>query len=109
MIRPFDEPLQPAGSGTAVLRGNLAPGGAVIKQSAASPHLLQHRAVPWCSTRPRSTTPSADDLDVDADDILVMRARATWLPRHARGGNVALPAKLLERGVPTWCASVTAG
>ena len=43
VIRQLDDPLQPPGSGTAVLRGNLCPDGAVIKQSAASPHLLQHR------------------------------------------------------------------
>ena len=43
VIKTVAEPFQPAGTGTAVLRGNLAPGGAVIKQSASSPHLLKHR------------------------------------------------------------------
>src|SRR5207344_2235611 len=43
VIKTMAEPFQPAGTGTAVLRGNLAPGGAVVKQSASSPHLLKHR------------------------------------------------------------------
>lgn len=56
VITALDAPFQPAGTGTAVLRGNLCPDGAVIKQSAASPHLLTHRGPARVFDSPRPTT-----------------------------------------------------
>jgi len=68
---PFEAPFQQAGTGTAVLRGNLAPDGAVIKQSAASPHLLEHRgrALVFDSPEAYYAVAADEDLDVDEDTI----------------------------------------
>ncbi len=102
VIRTLDDPLQPPGSGTAVLRGNLCPGGAVIKQSAASPHLMKHRGRALVFDSPEAYHAVADDpdLDVDADDVLVIRyAGPRGYPGMPEVSNVALPAKLLRRGV----------
>jgi dihydroxy-acid dehydratase len=102
VIRPLDEPLQPPGSGTAVLRGNLCPGGAVIKQSAASPALMKHRGRALVFDSPEAYHDVADDpdLDVDASDILVIRgAGPRGYPGMPEVANVPLPAKLLRAGV----------
>ncbi len=102
VIREIDAPLQPAGSGTAVLRGNLCPGGAVLKQSAASPDLLRHtgRAVVFDSPEAYHAVCDDDDLDVTADDILVVRgAGPKGYPGMPEVANVALPAKLLRAGI----------
>ena len=102
VIREIDAPLQPAGSGTAVLRGNLCPGGAVLKQSAASPDLLRHtgRAVVFDSPEAYHAVCDDDDFDVTADDILVVRgAGPKGYPGMPEVANVALPAKLLRAGV----------
>lgn len=102
VIRPLDRPLQPAGSGTAVLRGNLAPGGAVLKQSAASEHLMVHRGRAKVFESPEDYYSVADDpdLDVDADTVLVIRnCGPAGYPGMPEVSNVALPAKLLEQGV----------
>ena len=102
VIASLDDPVQPAGSGTAVLRGNLCPGGAVVKQSAASPHLLKHRgqALVFDSIEDYHQVAGRDDLPVEASTILVVRgAGPKGYPGMPEIGNFVLPRKLLERGV----------
>jgi dihydroxy-acid dehydratase len=102
VIRSFDDPLLPAGSGTAVLRGNLCPNGAVIKQSAASPHLLRHsgRAVVFDSPEEYHDICDSPDLPVERDDILVIRgAGPKGYPGMPEVANVPIPRKLLDDGV----------
>src|SRR6185503_18825692 len=74
VVRPMSKPLYPKG-GIAVLRGNLAPGGAIIKQSAADAKLMRHegRAVVFENAEDLARRVDADDLDVKADDILVLK------------------------------------
>ncbi|RCV86184.1 IlvD/Edd family dehydratase [Billgrantia montanilacus] len=101
VIRPLDKPLV-ADGGICVLRGNLAPNGAVLKPSAASPELMQHRgrAVVFEDFDDYKARINAPDLAVDADSVLVMKNCG---PRGYHGmaevGNMGLPAKLLEQGV----------
>jgi dihydroxy-acid dehydratase len=102
VIRSMAEPLQPAGSGTAVLHGNLCPGGAVIKQSAATPELMTHRgrAVVFDSPEDYHAVCDNPDLDVDPSDVLVIRgAGPCGYPGMPEVSNVSLPTKLLARGV----------
>jgi dihydroxy-acid dehydratase len=102
VIRPLDTPLLPAGTGTAVLKGNLCPSGAVIKQSAASPHLLIHegRAVVFDSPEEYHAVCDDDDLDVAADDVIVIRgAGPKGYPGMPEVANVPIPARLLREGV----------
>lgn len=102
VIRPLDNPVKPVGSGIAVLYGNLAPSGAVVKQSAASPHLAQHEGRALVFDRLEDYLAVADDadLDVTADDVLVIRgAGPKGYPGMPEIANVALPKKLLEAGV----------
>jgi dihydroxy-acid dehydratase len=102
VIMPFEAPFQEAGTGTAVLRGNLAPDGAVIKQSAASPHLLEHRgrALVFDSPEAYYAVAADEDLDVDEDTILVIRyCGPKGYPGMPETANVPLPARLLKRGV----------
>jgi dihydroxy-acid dehydratase len=102
VIRTMGDPLQPPDSGTAVLRGNLCPGGAVIKQSAASPQLMKHRGRALVFDSPEAYHEVCDDpdLDVDSDDVLVIRgAGPRGYPGMPEVSNVPLPAKLLKRGV----------
>jgi dihydroxy-acid dehydratase len=102
VIRPFADPLQPPGSGTAVLRGNLCPRGAVIKQSAASPDLMRHRGRALVFDSPEAYHQVAADpgLDVTAADVLVIRgAGPRGYPGMPEVANVPLPAKLLRQGV----------
>ncbi|HUN36595.1 MAG TPA: IlvD/Edd family dehydratase [Trebonia sp.] len=102
VITPLAEPFQPAGSGTAVLRGNLAPGGAVIKQSAASAHLLRHcgRALVFDSPEDYYKVVADPDIDADADTILVIRyCGPRGYPGMPEVSNVPLPAKLLKAGI----------
>ena len=101
VIRPRAEPLQDA-AGIAVLRGNLAPDGAVIKPAAASPHLLQHRgrAVVFDSIEDLHARIDDPDLDVDADSVLVLRGCGPkGYPGMPEVANLPLPAKLLAQGV----------
>src|SRR3569832_1714370 len=74
VVRPLSNPSYPQG-GIAVLRGNLAPGGAIIKQSAANAKLMEHeaRAVVFENAQDLAQRIDADDLDVNADDILVLK------------------------------------
>jgi len=102
VITPLGEPFQPAGSGTAVLRGNLAPGGAVIKQSAASAHLLRHRgrALVFDSPEDYYKVVEDPDIDADADTILLIRyCGPRGYPGMPEVSNVPLPAKLLKQGI----------
>ena len=102
VIRTLDDPLQPPGTGTAVLRGNLCPDGAVIKQSAASPHLLKHRgqALVFDSIEEYHRAAVSPDLEADDTTILVVRgAGPKGYPGMPEVGNFVLPRILLERGV----------
>jgi dihydroxy-acid dehydratase len=102
VIRTLAEPLQPPGTGTAVLTGNLCPGGAVLKQSAASPRLLRHRGRAVVFDSPEDYKAVCDDpgLDVGSDDVLVIRgAGPRGYPGMPEVANVPLPTKLLAQGV----------
>jgi len=101
VIRPFDEPLVAEG-GIAVLRGNLAPAGAVLKPSAASPGLLRHRgrAVVFETIEHYRERILDPDLDVDAECVLVLKnCGPKGYPGMAEVGNMGLPPKLLAAGV----------
>ncbi len=102
VIRTMANPVKPVGSGIAVLTGNLAPSGAVIKQSAASPELLRHtgRAVVFDRLEDYLAVADDDDVDIKADDVLVIRyAGPRGYPGMPEIGNVALPRRLLTDGV----------
>ena len=101
VIRLRRQPLLEHG-GIAVLRGNLAPSGAVIKPAAASPNLLQHRgrAVVFDSIEDFHARIDDPDLDVDADSVLVLRGCGPkGYPGMPEVSNMPLPKKLLEQGV----------
>ncbi|HEY2793100.1 MAG TPA: IlvD/Edd family dehydratase [Micromonosporaceae bacterium] len=101
VIRTRQEPLQPD-AGIAVLRGNLAPDGAVIKPAAASPHLLRHRgrALVFDSVEDFHARIEDEDLDVDADSVLVLRGCGPkGYPGMPEVANLPLPPKLLRAGV----------
>jgi dihydroxy-acid dehydratase len=101
VIRPRAAPLVAEG-GIAVLRGNLAPDGALVKPAAASPHLLRHRgrAVVFDSIEDFHARIDDPDLDVDADSVLVLRGCGPkGYPGMPEVSNMPLPKKLLERGV----------
>lgn len=101
VITPRGSALLPA-AGIAVLRGNLAPGGAIIKPAAASPHLLEHRgrAVVFDSIEDFRARIDDPGLDVDADSVLVLRGCGPkGYPGMPEVANMPLPRKLLERGV----------
>jgi dihydroxyacid dehydratase/phosphogluconate dehydratase len=102
VIRSFDKPVKPAGSHIAVLHGNLAPYGAVIKQSAAAPELKQHRgrARVWDRVEDYLAYADSPECDIEPDDVIVIRyAGPRGYPGMPEIANVALPKKLLERGV----------
>ena len=101
VIRTRARPLVEEG-GIAVLRGSLAPDGALIKPAAASPHLLRHRgrAVVFDSIEDFHARVDDPDLDVDADSVLVLRGCGPkGYPGMPEVANMPLPTKLLERGV----------
>jgi dihydroxy-acid dehydratase len=101
VIRPRDEPMMPNG-GLAVLRGNLAPEGAIIKPAAASPHLLRHRgrALVFDSIEDFHARIDDPELDVDADSVLVLRGCGPkGYPGMPEVSNLPLPPKLLQQGV----------
>lgn len=100
VIRARDDAIKPEG-GLAVLRGNLAPRGAVIKHSAASPKLLQHtgRAVVFESVEDMTRRVDDPDLDVSADDVLVLRnAGPKGVPGMPEAGYLPIPKKLARGG-----------
>jgi dihydroxy-acid dehydratase len=101
VVRPASNPIYPQG-GIAVLQGNLAPGGAIIKQSAADPRLMEHegRAVVFENVQDMAERIDSADLDVTADDIIVLKNIG---PKGAPGmpewGQLPIPQKLLKQGV----------
>ena len=101
VVRSLDNPLVSDG-GMCVLRGNLAPRGAVLKPSAASPHLMQHRgqAVVFEDYDDYKARIADPDLEVDENSILVLKnCGPRGYPGMAEVGNMGLPPKLLEQGV----------
>ncbi len=101
VVRTMSEPVREEG-GLAVLRGNLAPDGAIIKSAAASPRLLTHRgrAVVFRGIADLKKRLNDPDLDVNPDDILVLQnAGPIGGPGMPEVGNFAIPAKLLKQGV----------
>lgn len=102
VIATWDEPVQPAGSSTAVLRGNLAPNGAVLKISAATPALLKHRgpALVFDTNEEYIAVSDDPDLDVTPDTVLIVRnAGPKGYPGFPEVGNMPLPKKLLDAGI----------
>jgi dihydroxy-acid dehydratase len=100
VIHALEDPFQPTGSGTAVLRGNLAPDGAVLKQSAASPQLLKHRGQAVVFDSPEAYHAVVGDLDISEDSVLVIRyCGPRGYPGMPEVANVPLPRKLLVRGI----------
>ncbi|ALM85171.1 IlvD/Edd family dehydratase [Bordetella sp. N] len=101
VIRPFAQPIYPQG-GIAVLKGNLAPGGAIIKQSAAAPALMEHegRAVVFENAEDLAQRVDDPDLDVNADDILVLKMIGPkGAPGMPEAGYMPIPRKLAKAGV----------
>ena len=101
VIRGLEAPVKPD-SGIWVLRGNLAPGGAVMKPSAASPELLSHRgkAVVFETIEDFKARIDSPDLDVDENSILVLKGCGPkGYPGMPEVGNMPLPQKILEKGV----------
>ena len=101
VIRPIDRPLAEHG-GIAVLRGNLAPDGAVLKPSAASPHLMRHRgrAVVFDNIEHYKARINDPALPVDPSSVLVLRnSGPVGYPGMAEVGNMGLPPALLQQGV----------
>ncbi|HWE20625.1 MAG TPA: L-arabinonate dehydratase [Hyphomicrobiaceae bacterium] len=101
VIRPVDKAIYAEG-GTAVLRGNLAPGGAVMKPSAADPRLTQHRgrAVVFRDYNHMASEVDRDDLDVTPDDVLVLQnAGPKGGPGMPEWGMLPIPRKLVRAGV----------
>jgi dihydroxy-acid dehydratase len=101
VIRPLDKPIYAEGA-LAVLRGNLAPDGVVIKPSACAPHLLQHSGRAVVFDDYPSLKQAIDDpaLDVTGDDILVLRnAGPQGGPGMPEWGMLPIPTKLLKQGV----------
>jgi len=101
VILPRDAPLIPR-AGISVLRGSLAPGGAIIKPAAASPRLLTHRgpAVVFHSIEDFHARIDDPDLDIDENSIMVLRGCGPkGYPGMPEVSNMPLPKKLLARGV----------
>ena len=101
VVRPLSAPIYPRG-GIAVLHGNLAPGGAIIKQSAADPKLMEHegRAVVFENIEDMARRIDDDALDVNADDILVLKnIGPKGAPGMPEAGYLPIPKKLGRAGV----------
>jgi dihydroxy-acid dehydratase len=101
VVKSAAQPIYPQG-GIAVLRGNLAPGGAIIKQSAADARLMEHegRAVVFENIEDLVTRIDRDDLDVNADDILVLKnIGPKGAPGMPEAGYIPIPQKLARAGV----------
>jgi L-arabonate dehydrase len=102
VIHTAAEPVHPEG-GTVVLYGNLAPDGAVIKQTAASPHLLQHRGKAYVFENYEQMRAQIDSMDlaVTKDTVLVMKnCGPKGAPGFPEWGHIPMPKVLLEQGVP---------
>jgi L-arabonate dehydrase len=101
VIRTISEPLHPEG-GTVVLKGNLAPDGAVLKQTAASPSLLQHRGPAYVfeNYAQMHEEIDRDDLPVTPETVLVLKnCGPKGGPGFPEWGHIPLPRKLLQQGV----------
>ena len=101
VVRPRSHPIYPQG-GIAVLRGNLAPGRAIIKQSAADPKLMEHegRAVVFENIDDLMKRNDDDSLDANADDVLVLRnIGPCGAPGMPEAGYIPIPKKLARAGV----------
>ncbi len=101
VIKAFDDPFK-AHAGIAILRGNLAPDGAVIKPSAATPKLLKHRgkAVVFESIEEFKALIDDPNLDIDENSIMVLKGCGPkGYPGMAEVGNMALPPKILKKGI----------
>ncbi|MBW8844512.1 MAG: dihydroxy-acid dehydratase [Burkholderiales bacterium] len=100
VIRPLDNPIYTEGA-LAVLRGNLAPDGVVIKPSAVAPHLLRHTGRALVFDDYPSLKAAVDDpeLDVSGDDILVLRNAGPKGAGMPEWGMLPIPTKLLKQGV----------
>jgi dihydroxy-acid dehydratase len=101
VIAPLDQPFQTA-AGMVVLRGNLCERGAVLKPSAASPHLLKHRgrAIVFDNIEDYHARIDDPDLEVDESNVLVLKnVGPKGYPGMPEVGNMGLPKKLLLKGV----------
>lgn len=101
VILPADRPLTAHG-GIAVLKGNLAPKGAVLKPSAASPHLMKHRgrAVVFEDIDDYKAKINDENLDIDENCVMVMKnCGPKGYPGMAEVGNMGLPPKVLRKGI----------
>ena len=101
VVRPMSNPIYPQG-GIALLKGNLAPGGAIIKQSAADKRLMEHegRAVVFEDAADLARRIDADDLDVKAEDVLVLKnIGPKGAPGMPEAGYLPIPRKLARAGV----------
>ncbi|WP_031362048.1 IlvD/Edd family dehydratase [Caballeronia sordidicola] len=101
VVRSFSDPIYPQG-GLAVLRGNLAPGGAIIKQSAADPALMEHegRAVVFDDLKDMISRIDDEALDVTAQDVLVLKnIGPVGAPGMPEAGYIPIPRKLARAGV----------
>jgi len=101
VVRPLGKPIFPQG-GIAVLHGNLAPGGAIIKQSAANPSLMEHeaRAVVFEDAEDLARRIDDPELDVTADDVLVLKGIGPiGAPGMPEAGYIPIPKKLAKLGV----------
>lgn len=101
VILPVDKALTASG-GIAVLRGNLAPGGAVLKPSAATATLMQHRgrAVVFEDIDDYKARINDDDLDIDETCVMVLKnCGPRGYPGMAEVGNMGLPPKILKKGI----------
>ena len=101
VIHLFDTPFKP-NAGIAVLKGNLAPDGAVLKPSAASPALMKHtgRAVVFESIEDLRARINDDALDIDENCVMVLKnCGPKGYPGMAEVGNLPLPPKILKRGI----------
>ncbi len=101
VIKTPEEPFM-KDAGIAVLRGNLAPNGAVIKPSAASAHLLQHRgrAVVFENIEDFHARIDSEDLDIDENCVMVLKnCGPRGYPGMAEVGNMPLPPKVLQKGI----------
>lgn len=101
VIRPRTDPIYREG-GIAVLQGNLAPGGAIIKQSAADPALMEHegRAVVFENAADLAARVDSDELDVAPGDVLVLKnIGPKGAPGMPEAGAFPIPRKLLRQGV----------
>jgi dihydroxy-acid dehydratase len=101
VIKPFDQPFKEQ-AGIAVLKGNLAPDGAIIKPSAASPNLLRHRGRAVVFETIEELHARIDDpaLDIDEHCVMVLKnCGPRGYPGMAEVGNMPLPRKVLQKGI----------